>query len=372
MGDVRHYDHHFAPVLWFDSDSHLHVLYDCHGRASRHIVSEAPKTIDRWKEAPQVAESISYPRVLPLPDGRHLMYSRTFGHMGFWTYRLTEDGGCTWTDSFPLIDFDQNPQCNEDLWAGSYHSVELSRDGTSLHIGFVYFDERAGVKRKKNPLYGQAVNTNGRHHLYCASLDFDSGALSSIDGEPMPLPLTRNTAEPCKVLDTGHQLTNMPAIANDDEGHPCFLLPSTGTESPWTGHHQFVRREKDAWASTPVAPLNNTWDGNLLVRGKPGEVTAIVTTGDHDGGSLHYGGGTLEAWASTDAGSSWTFSESFTPRPGMICNNPKMVERSSGGLLGGYLTFFGWEGPGGLTRDIDKSAGHNRGCAYLWYDGAWL
>ncbi len=375
IGRVSHYDHHFAPVLWFDAEAYLHVLYNCHGRTSTHIVSEKPETIDRWKEAPEVAPSISYPRVYALKDGRHLMYSRTFGHMGYWTFRLTEDGGFTWIDSKPLIDFDQNPQSNKDLWAGSYESAELDADGTGLHIGFVYLDEQVGVRKHSkhaiNPLYNQVIHTNGRHHLHYAHLDFDSGGLRSFEGEFLHLPVNRSAAERLKIVDTGWRMTNPPAMANDDVGNPCFLLPASGNEGPWRGHHEYVRRVNDEWVTTSVAPLNSTWDGNLLIRGKAGEVTAIVATGDHDGSSLPYGGGTLEVWASTDDGSSWSYAESLVPGEGMICNNPKLVMRSSGEPLNGYLTFFGWQG-GSLTKDRDGTFGNNRGRAYLWHDGEWL
>ena len=376
IGTVPHYDHHFAPVLWFDADDRLHVLFNCHGKSSTHIVSEDPTSIDRWKEGPEVAPSISYPRVLCLRDGRHLMYSRTFGHMGYWTYRLTEDGGFTWTDSKPLIDLDQNPQDNKDLWAGSYESVELDADGAGLHIGFVYLDEQVGVKNHSkhaiNPLYNEATHTNGRHHLYYAHLDFDSGELTSFEGASLGLPVNRSAAQQLKIVDTGWRMTNPPSMTNDDEGRPCFLLPVTGNESPWRGHHEFVRCEGDAWISVPVAPLNSTWDSNLLVRGGPGEITALVVTGDYDGSTLPYGGGTLEVWVSTDGGVSWSYSESLVPDSRMICNNPKLVTRSSGKPLGGYLTFFGWQGPGSLAKGRDGTFGKNIGRAYLWYDGDWL
>ena len=95
-------------------------------------------------------------------------------------------------------------------------------------------------------------------------------------------------------------------------------------------------------------------------------------TGDYDGSTLPYGGGTLEVWVSTDGGVSWSYSESLVPDSRMICNNPKLVTRSSGKPLGGYLTFFGWQGPGSLAKGRDGTFGKNIGRAYLWYDGDWL
>jgi hypothetical protein len=114
IGNVERYDHYFAPTLWFDPAERLHVLFDCHGRSGgQHIVAVLPKSTDDWKSAPAVDHSVSYPRVFPLPDGCHLMYSRTFGHQGYWTHRITEDGN-TWSKSEPLIDFDQDPRVDGD------------------------------------------------------------------------------------------------------------------------------------------------------------------------------------------------------------------------------------------------------------------
>lgn len=66
IGTVPHQDRHFAPVLWFDATVPLHVLYNCHGLSYTHVVSQIPTTGNRWKEGPEVAPSISYPRVFAL------------------------------------------------------------------------------------------------------------------------------------------------------------------------------------------------------------------------------------------------------------------------------------------------------------------
>jgi hypothetical protein len=383
IGSTTHYDHHFAPILWFDREEHIHVLYNCHGRdGGTHVISGAPRSIRAWKAGPQIYKSISYPRVIPLPDDKLLLYYRAFGHMGYWTHQASTNGGYTWTQPRPLIDFDQTPQSDDDTWAGSYQSVHLGADGRSLHIAFVYWDE----KKQINPLYGRRIESNNRYHLYYLRLDTDTGQLYTIEGDPVPQPVSRSQAERCKVWNTGHRLTNMPAILNHPKGAPCFLLPVAGESSPWQCMFHFVRRHRGRWQSTAVARANNTWDGCLMHRGPDGELLAYLATGDQDGQMLSYGGGTIEEWASRDGGLSWEKRQELNPEPGLIYNNPKPVEWSTGSALDGYLVLYGWQGPGSIqvqTGSLIRGTPYkialpedaptgNRGRAYLWHKGEWL
>lgn len=146
IGNVERYDHHFAPILLFDPAERVHVLFDCHGRSGgQHIVAVLPKSTDDWKSAPAVDHSVSYPRVFPLPDGRHLMYSRTFGHQGYWTHRITEDGN-TWSKSEPLIDFNQASRVDGDTWGGTVDTAHTARCGSVQGLGFESADDESYVR----------------------------------------------------------------------------------------------------------------------------------------------------------------------------------------------------------------------------------
>jgi len=371
VGTVARYDQHFAPILWIDHDEHLHILFGCHGRTGgTHIVSEAPLAIDRWKAAPEVYDSISYPRVFPLPDGRFLMYSRTYGHLGYWTYRMSDDG-TYWRETRPLIDFDQDPQRRDDVWEATYQSVALDASGSGLHISYVRFSEEEGIRKRENPLYGRHVAHYGRHNLYYAHLNIDSNCLTTIDGEELRLPVTRSVAEAALVMDTGRQVTNPPGIADDGRGQPMMMLPFAGKASPWEGDHVFVRRVDGVWKQTPVASLNNTWSANWLMP-REGHIDALLTRGEADGSLLSYGGGRVEQWTTRDGGETWSKCVDIEPEPGLICNNPRPVATSRGGILDGYYTLFGWEGPASLSKDSVVSSGDSRGMAFLYCDGEWL
>jgi len=355
VGKVPRRDHHFAPILWFDKEEHIHILYGCHTRSGggTHLVSKEPLEIQEWKQIDRpIWKSISYPRILHLSDGRLLLYYRAFGHQGYWTYQMSSDGGYSWTKPRPLIDFDRDPQEYLDIWLGTYQSVCLAADGRSVHVAFVRLDDRKALRR----------------HLYYARLDPDSGQLYTIEGDRLELPVNREQAdEACKVWDTGMRHTNMPAILNDSDGQPCFLMPVSDSEKPWPCTYYFIRRYRGEWILTPVTKANSKWDGCMLRRSEDGELLAYLVTGDQErihAQNLEYGGGErLEEWKAIDEGSSWEKKRTIISEPGMLYNNPKPVELSTGGVLDGFVVFYGWQGPG--NND-------NRGMAYLWHEGEWL
>ena len=369
IGEVPHYDHHFAPILWFDRERRIHVLFKCHGTdGGVHLISARPESIDEWTRGPDISPSISYPRLLHVQGGRLLLYYRAWGHMGFWTYQLSDDRGHTWTEAHvPLIDFDQNPKTLSDPWAGSYHSVCPGRDGRSLHIGFVYWDEQKRV----NPRYKVRLQSTNRYHLYYLRLDIPTGELFTIDGNQLEPPVTRADAEQCKAWDTGHQLTNMPSILVNDRNEPHFVLPVSDA-TPWDCQFYSVKHGARAWARHPITRSNHTWSGAHLTRGEDGSLIAYLVVGDTDGATLSYGGGEIEEWWSADEGVSWQFSRKLVPEPGLLYNNPRPVELADGTEMRGTLVLFGWEGPGGLQgTSAPYAPTRNTGRAYLWHNGEW-
>lgn len=364
IGTVDRYDHHYCPILWVDRDDRLHVLYGCHHTPGVHLVSDGPGRIDGWSTALEVDRSISYPRVVTLADGRLVMYSRTLGHMGYWVYRVSDDGQ-KWSPAKTVVDYDRDPALNTDTWAATYHSVAPDADGTGLHVTFIRFNEREGVRKTPNPLYGRHVARAQRYDCYYLHLDVGTGVVTNIDGRKMDVPVNRAGGEACKVFDSGQRLTNQPAVVDDGTGRPLMLLPLMGEESPWAGDLHAIRRDGREWAWTRLTDINTTWDGSWLTR-EAGGLTALVTTGDADGSKLDYGGGSrIERWRSEDDGVTWKRSGTLTEEPGALFNNPRPVARSDGGDLAGYVTLFGWPGPGSVA----SATGINDGRAYLLRDG---
>ena len=373
LGAIARYDHHYAPIIWRDAGGYLHVLYQCHGAdGGVHLVSRRPDSIAGWREGPPIAASISYPHAMPLGDGRVLLYFRTFGHMGNWGYQISDDGGYTWMrPPVPLVDFDQNPRTPLDTWACTYHTARLSADRRWLHIGFSYMDERTSP----NPVY--APPWNNRYHLYYARLEVATGELYAPDGSRLQQPLTRASAEVCKLWDTEHRYALNPSILAGDgrtgagEGGAAFVVP-VSDRTPDDVVYYFVRRWHGNWERHPMVRTNDIWAGSHVTRRADGAIVAYVTVGTVDGAPLRYGGGEVECWASHDEGESWQREERLVPEPGLFYNNPKPVQRADGSEVARALTLFGWDGPLGLEQ-AQRPYGSlgSSGRAYLWIDGEW-
>ncbi|WP_269541347.1 BNR-4 repeat-containing protein [Cerasicoccus fimbriatus] len=371
LGDVKTYDHHLAPVIWLDAELRIHALYHCHITAheSVHVVSKAPLDITQWEPAPPVAPSISYPSVFPLRDGRVLLFHRPLGHMGYWTYQVSSDGGFSWRHpARPLVDFDRDPKIPGDDWAGSYHSAAISPDGQRLCLAFVYWDERLWP----HPRYGRSMGHRNRCHLYYAELELASGELRNIDGELLPRPLNRKQAEQCLVWDTGDRLTNMPAISFDAEDSPCLAVPLSES-SPQDCAFWFIRRESGQWRRTKITDTNDTWNAAHLERPDDKSFTAWLVVNDAVT-ALPYGGGELQEWRSADKGETWARQASISPSDNYLCNNPRPVIDRFGQPLPRTLLFFGWPGPHGICQAPDGTLaeGTFTGEAFLWREGQWL
>ena len=372
LGSVSHVDHHYCPICWFDSEDRLHVLYGCHGHPTNvHLVGADALAVDRWVPGPTIAPSISYPHLLPMADGKLVLYYRALGHMGYWAYQVSTDGGFTWTPAVKVVDFDRDPETHWDSWAGSYHTIIADPGRRALHIGFVFLDEQ----RRLNPLYNRrfrSKRTINRYHLYYAHLDLDTGQLANGNGLPLVGPLSRKAAEACKIWDAGWQLTMQPAMAVGADGLPRFLLPVSG-KSPWACHFHFVYSHQGHWDRALVAETNNTWNGCSLEQGPKGEWIANMIVGREHGELYAYGGGDLERRISYDGGKTWIFRGQLAPVPGLLYNNPRHIEDAMGQVVPGYMLLFGWQGPGSIDPVSDAAAGlGNRGQAFLRYEGRWL
>ena len=382
-------DHHYNPIIWMDIEEKLHMLFQCHCTPGIHLVAKNPCSIDEWVAGPEIAPNITYPRIIKLPDGRLLLYYRVLEHMGFWTYILSNDGGYSWSKPKALIDFDQNAQSQEDEWAGTYHSVTPSADGKSLHIGFVYFHER-GMHNWIHPVYGIKPMVASRFHLYYVKVDIDTGRMVNLNGDVMERPINRNSADPCKIWDTGYFLDNVPAILLTGKNEePSFLLP-VSNETAYKCNFYYVFRKNGEWIKTKICATNSTWAGCNIKRAEDGKIIANMIASElDDGNKLIYGGGVPQQWSSYD-GINWSMDEEFVPEEGMLFNNPIFAEYSDGKAADDYLLMFGWEGPDSLTpRLVGPAAGYkdssasvkdeakaikvtNRGKAYAMYKGEWL
>jgi hypothetical protein len=350
--NLRRYanDHHLAPILWSDTGGYLHVLHGCHNSVGIHLVSKHPRSVDSWKRAPDISDSISYPKVHRIYDNQMLLYSRYTGHLGFWQYHLSRDGGNTWLDAaHPVIDLSASPQ--DGKWAsfsGSYNTTAISADGKRLHIAFIWKVEDPVF----NTRYKQVLHDHTqRYNLYYLYIDLPSGKGYNIDGAEVELPVRKKTADgQLLVWDTDERpAVAGPSISLDKDDKPYFLLPVSDEGDILRSQFYFVSHEHGMWRKVPIAKTLHPFNSSYLEQSDDGVYHATMITGSGveviEEGMDEYGFGTdIEHWISSDKGATWKQEKVLTPRPGLHYQNIQFIPDSMGQPMKDMLLFYGWEG----------------------------
>ena len=351
-------DHHYAPVIWTDNEGHLHVLYGCHRTPGVHLISKRPGDSSEWRRGLDIAESISYPKMHRIYDGKTLMYSRYSGHLGFWQYHISNDGGHTWENGRELINLTRAPQDGAHAaYAGSYNTTAVSADGKRLHVAFIWKVEDPVF----NTRYQAYLNDHAqRYNLYYLYVDLPSGEAFNIDGEPLELPLRKSTADKqCLVWDTEERVAAVgPSICLDAEDQPHFTLPIS-EESSLQSRFYFVSRDGDSWMKSPIVETLHPFNASHLERESDGtfHVHLIAGSGEPvvEEGMDEYGfGHRVERWTSEDEGRTWAKTRDITPVPGHRYQNVKFASDNLEGPLDDVLIFYGW-------KDANSP-----GTAYVW------
>ncbi len=359
LGEVSAVNHHYAPILWVDHNKHLHVNYHCHRTAGVHIVSEFPNDHTKWKEAPKIADSITYPSMWRISEKELVLVHRIEGHLGYWVMKHSLDGGFSWSEPLKINDFDYQATNEVEEWAGSYLGI-LPKNKDEIHIGFIYFDERNNA----NPVYNTFEHDLfSRYHMYYINANWRTGELKTITGDKLNVPVNLKEAEKCKIIDWGHELTNLPSIAQNEERHPLLISPLSHN-SPWTCTYKSYFWNGVKWDINSICETDNIWSSSLPIHVKDNHYKAWLIVGKGKDEKCYYGGGELQLWETHDNGAHWQFVEKLEPESGLIYNNPKMVFNYDGSVKKDFLLFFGWEGPESMwKKDIDKP---NSGKAFLY------
>ncbi len=362
-------DHHFAPIIWIDKDDYIHVMCGWHGyRPKRppsgiHLVSENPGEIESWKPSAIPDKSMSYPQGHRIYDDQNLLYYRHDGHLGYWTYLITAEGGKNWVKpEAPVIDMNGEPQDGAHAsHAGSYNTTRISKDGKTLHVAFIWKVEDAVLNTRYDAYLHDFTQ---RYNLYYARVDLPSGNIYNCHGKQLARPVTKRIAdEECLVWDTEQRVAAVgPSIYLDEKGKPSFVA-AVSLETPRQGRFYYLRHDGKDWKKTEIANAGHPFAASHLDKTSKGNLRAYLITGDGETHyptedeshmDLHGWGDRIEVWESIDGGSNWELKHDLTPEPGRRYNNVKFVATPEGAILKNKLVYYGWD------------AGNGKGTAYLW------
>lgn len=373
-------DHHFGPIIWADNNDFLHVLSGCHLTPGTHVISKNPANIEKWENASQIAPSMSYPSISEIFENQRLIYYRTAGHRSSWTYSITSDEGSTWrSPKNPVLDLNNEedlldiPHAEMDE-ASSYHTYLTSKDGKSIHVAFMYYDDnKKNIPEKSyNPLYKRNVGTL-KTNLYYVKVDLETGVVNNFAGKELKTPILLNEADDfCKIWDTNWRGAGIPPdIIIDKNDNPAFLHVLTEEVFEKLNYY-YVRRVNDKWEQTVIAPACHKWNSSNLQIDKDGTLHAYLLMDDAyfeskgKGVMNSHGGGTrIEEWISTDDGNTWELGNTLLSAEGKYegwrFNNIQPIKTTDGKIRKGIWLFYGW-------REKDGEA--PQGKAFLLIDNA--
>jgi hypothetical protein len=360
-------DHHYGPVIWADNKDFLHVLSGCHLTPGTHVISKSEANIglssDDWELAPQIAPSMSYPSVSQIFNTESLVYYRVAGHRSSWTYRISADEGKTWqTPKNPVVDLnngdDFTGQAHAEMdEASSYQTYLPSKDGKSIHVVFMYYDDnKKNIPEKSyNPLYKRDVGTL-KTNLYYVKVDLETHQVTNFEGLEMDTPIVLQQANAhCIIWDTNWRGAGIPPdIIIDKKDNPAFL--HVLTEQIFEDlNYYYVRRVGNAWKQTVIAPACHKWNSSHLAIDNDGTLHAYLLMDDgyfdSKGKGLmnNHGGGTrIEEWISSDDGNTWTMNNTLLKAEGEFegwrFNNVQPIKNKGGEIQKGMWLFYGWKG----------------------------
>lgn len=361
----EHKDHHFSSILWADHKGRLHALMRCHKTEGTHLVADpaADNVLDSkaWKKASPINDSISYPSVYTVADGKQVIYFRYQGHRGAWRFLTSDDNGQTWSGPETCVtdlnrgDDLRGVPAKEMDERSSYQSCFPSADGRFLHVVFAWYDDNKSGSPEKfyNPRYGSRKNLGLKYNLYYVKIDLSTHAVMNFAGETLQTPIDMDQANArCLIWDTQWRGAGVPPdILLDEKGTPAFLHVLT-EDDPQTLSYYYVAYDGTKWTQNRITASSHEWNCGCLLRDEEGVLHAYLIVGDtylEGGFNDKHGGGRIEEWISKDQGRSWRKYRDLTPDktkyPGWRFNNIRPVRRPDRSPVEGMFLFYGWGDP---------------------------
>jgi hypothetical protein len=240
--------------------------------------------------------------------------------------------------------------------ASSYHTYLVSKDGKSIHIAFMYYDDnKKNIPEKSyNPRYQRNVGTL-KTNLYYVKVDLEADKVRNFEGKELETPVLQDQADAhCKIWDTNWRGAGIPPdIIVDRKGNPAFLHVLTEDVLEKLNYY-YVRRVNDHWEHTIIAPACQKWNSSHLMMDHQGVLHAYLLMDDGyfesegKGVMNSHGGGTrIEEWISTDDGSTWELGNTLFIAEGEYegwrFNNVQPVKSKDGKIKEGIWLFYGWK-----------------------------
>ena len=227
---TRKIDNHGKPSMMIDDAGYIHIFFGGHGGMShhgdnplgnihygenKHVVSKRPLDITEWEELDTIPPFGTYNQVIKMDNGDIYLFYRHGAHRSDWVYHVSTDNGRNFG---PAISFLKHKRRDDVQGVDSWYPWVGRGNGDDIIVSFDYHLCWDGKARERG-------HTANRENLYYMVFNTKTKTWRNVEGEILPMPLTREVAdEKAKVVDTGELWTFNGAAALDPDGKPHILM----------------------------------------------------------------------------------------------------------------------------------------------------
>ena len=295
--DPGELDNHGKPALIVDRQGYIHLVFGSHGGDPKygpnplgeffmgtkgrmtHVVSARPGDISAWRVVDNLPAHGTYNQWVKLANGDLYLFYRHGGHRSDWVYQKSTDDGRTFSVPVSVLK----------------HKVSAASP-TVNDAWYAWFDHGQGDTITASYIYHPCANPKHNAHrqnTYYMQFDTRSGQWSSVQGTPLTLPVTKESADQLTLIEaTGVVRTTHGTTHMDSAGRPHLVFPAVK-------ELRYYRWDVKAWqkpvaVGTPGARMN---DGDFIVD-SPTHVRMILGQSTENGHEIGW-------WNTTDGGLSW-------------------------------------------------------------------
>lgn len=282
-------DDHNAPMLHILANGTIQIFYFVHHAADSIFMktSSNPEDITSWSARTNISDNStqihSYPQTRTLTSGSQILFYRRGVHDNSteW-FKISADGGATWSAATKLIDYG----APAGITTGIYAFVDAHENQVSI-------------------AWSKRVQNSGRFNMYYAQ-SLDGGATwTKRDGTAYTLPITDATAD--LVYDSGADQCYGWDIVLDASGNPHIVF---ATKLDPNHEYRYAKWTGAAWATYQITT------SALLYGAENDFYSGGVVLDPTDPGICYLAKKQtkleIEKWVSADDGETWTLGEAIT------------------------------------------------------------
>ncbi|WP_371397590.1 BNR-4 repeat-containing protein [Fretibacter rubidus] len=273
-------DSHGKPTMIIDDEGYIHIFYgghggdkalhgenplgDKHSGENRHAVSQKPFDITSWRDLNNLPPFGTYNQAVKMDNGDIYLFYRHGAHRSDWVYQKSVDNGLTFEEP---VSFLKTKRRIDDIGHDSWYASVSKGAGDEIVIGFDYhycWDRDA-------PRNNRVGHSTERKNLYFAKFDTENNVWTTVTGEELALPITKEAADQkALAVDTGDLWTFNGMTKVDASGTPhinAYIGEDIGWQIGGPKHASYFAWDGKNWVGDVKSDLP-IGRGDFLVDGR--------------------------------------------------------------------------------------------------------